>query len=108
LRLSPSVVGNPVRCSGCKSIARPDGPSLRRSNLAYNSAMRRMAAKGPPPVYTETCTNCVAVIPVRDVINIDAEHKRCPKCGEAYNDFRYADSKDPLAPSTISCDSLSV
>jgi hypothetical protein len=37
LRLSPSVVGNPVRCSGCKSIARPDGPSLRRSNLAYNS-----------------------------------------------------------------------
>ena len=37
-----------------------------------------------PAIYTETCTNCGAVIPVRDVINIDAEHNSCPKCGEAY------------------------
>jgi hypothetical protein len=29
--------------------------------------------------YTETCTHCQAVIPVRDVM-----HNRCPKCGEAY------------------------
>jgi predicted RNA-binding Zn-ribbon protein involved in translation (DUF1610 family) len=43
-----------------------------------------MATKGPQTTYTETCTNCQAVIPVRDVINIDAEHNRCPKCGEAY------------------------
>ncbi len=43
-----------------------------------------MATKGPPPTYTETCTNCRAVIPVRDVVNIDAEHNRCPQCGEAY------------------------
>ena len=42
----------------------------------YNSGMRRMATKGPPPTYTETCTHCGAVIPVRDVINIDAEHIR--------------------------------
>ena len=34
--------------------------------------------------YTDTCKNCQAAIPVRDVINIDAEHNRCPKCGEAY------------------------
>ena len=46
--------------------------------------MRRMVSKGPPPTYTETCTNCQAVIPVREVINIDGEHNRCPKCGEAY------------------------
>jgi hypothetical protein len=43
-----------------------------------------MATKGPPPTYTETCPHCQAVIPVRDVINIDAEHNHCPKCGEAY------------------------
>ena len=46
--------------------------------------MRRMGTKGPPPTYTETCTNCGAVIPVRDVVNIDAKNNRCPKCGEAY------------------------
>ncbi|WP_157467538.1 hypothetical protein [Edaphobacter aggregans] len=38
-----------------------------------------MATKGPPPTYTETCTHCLAIIPVRDVINIDAEHNRCPE-----------------------------
>jgi predicted RNA-binding Zn-ribbon protein involved in translation (DUF1610 family) len=43
-----------------------------------------MVSKGPPPTYTETCTNCQAVIPVREVINIDGEHNRCPKCGEPY------------------------
>jgi predicted nucleic acid-binding Zn ribbon protein len=46
--------------------------------------MRRMVTKGPPPTYTEMCTHCQAVIPVRDVINIDAEQNRCPKCGAAY------------------------
>jgi hypothetical protein len=30
------------------------------------------------------CTITVGVIPVRDVINVDAEYNRCPKCGEAY------------------------
>ena len=44
--------------------------------------MRRMATKGTSPTYTEICTNCGAVIPVRDVINIDAKHNRRPKCGE--------------------------
>jgi predicted Zn finger-like uncharacterized protein len=43
-----------------------------------------MATKGPQPTYTETCTHCQAVIHVRDVINIDGEYNRCPKCGEAY------------------------
>ncbi|WP_353073120.1 hypothetical protein [Tunturiibacter gelidiferens] len=45
--------------------------------------MRRMATKGPQPTYTEICTNCGVVIPVRDVVNIDAKNNGCPKCGEA-------------------------
>jgi predicted Zn finger-like uncharacterized protein len=46
--------------------------------------MRRMATKGPQPAYTQTCPHCQAVIHVRDVINLDGERNRCPKCGEAY------------------------
>ena len=53
-------------------------------HLAYNFYMRRMATKGPPLTYTQTCTHCQAVVPFRDVINNDAEHNRCPKCSEAY------------------------
>jgi Zn-finger nucleic acid-binding protein len=43
-----------------------------------------MSSKGPPPTYTETCPHCQAVIPVRDVINVDADRNLCPKCGGAY------------------------
>ena len=50
--------------------------------------MRRMATKGTSPTYAEICTNCGAVIPVRDVINIDAEHNRRPKCGEVISSAR--------------------
>jgi predicted RNA-binding Zn-ribbon protein involved in translation (DUF1610 family) len=46
--------------------------------------MRRMATKGTPPTYTETCSHCGAVIPVWETVYIDGENKRCPKCGEAY------------------------
>jgi rRNA maturation protein Nop10 len=44
-----------------------------------------MTTKGPPPTYTETCTNCGAVTVSATFVNIDAKNNRCPKCGEAYN-----------------------
>jgi hypothetical protein len=46
--------------------------------------MRRMATKGPPPHLHGDLHPCQAIIHVRDVVNIDGEHNRCPKCGEAY------------------------
>jgi hypothetical protein len=43
-----------------------------------------MATKGPPPTYTETCTNCGAVIPVSETMYVDGENKLCPRCGGTY------------------------
>jgi hypothetical protein len=43
-----------------------------------------MATKGPPPTYTETCTHCGAVIPVREMLYVDGENKRGPRCGGTY------------------------
>jgi rRNA maturation protein Nop10 len=46
--------------------------------------MRRMSTKSPPPIFTETCTQCGAAIPVSETLYLDGENKRCPRCGGTY------------------------
>ena len=54
-----------------------------------------------PRTYTDTCKNCQAVIPVRDVINIDAEHNRCPKCGEVISSAVVRALISPFGPTRV-------
>ncbi|HEY2013842.1 MAG TPA: hypothetical protein VGH38_10100 [Bryobacteraceae bacterium] len=43
-----------------------------------------MSTKSPPPIFTETCTQCGAAIPVSETLYLDGENKRCPRCGGTY------------------------
>jgi hypothetical protein len=46
--------------------------------------MARRRRKIVVPQFTETCSLCQAVIPVRDVLHVDGARSRCPHCGGIY------------------------